>query len=136
VVDRFGAVDGVVNCAVSKAAVKLLTEGLHSELRHTNVRVTVVFPGAVATNITANSGVAIEAPAEGRRGSILAADEAASDILDGMEKNQFRVLVGRDAKMLDRLYRLHPKRATGSRQAWRRDRAIQGHGGHRPAPRA
>ena len=41
----------------SKAAVKLLTEGLHSELLNTNVRVTVVFPGAIGTNIAANSGV-------------------------------------------------------------------------------
>jgi short-subunit dehydrogenase len=42
-----------------KAAVKLFTEGLHSECAGTNVHVTVVFPGAVATNITANSGVEI-----------------------------------------------------------------------------
>ena len=34
----------------SKAAVKLLTEGLHSELANTNVKVTVIFPGAVNTN--------------------------------------------------------------------------------------
>src|SRR6185503_1600254 len=41
----------------SKAAVKLLTEGLYAELRDTNVAVTVVFPGGVGTNIMANSGV-------------------------------------------------------------------------------
>ena len=41
----------------AKAGVKLLSEGLASELIQTNVRVTVVFPGAIATNITDNSGV-------------------------------------------------------------------------------
>jgi short-subunit dehydrogenase len=107
----FLPVPGQTVYGASKAAVKLLTEGLHSELRHTRVRVTVVFPGAVATNITVNSGVSIEAPTEGRRGSVLPADRAARDILNGMEKDQFRVLVGGDAKMLDRLVRLHPKRA-------------------------
>lgn len=43
----------------SKAAVKLLTEGLNSELSHTHVRVTVVFPGAIGSNIVENSGVGI-----------------------------------------------------------------------------
>src|SRR5690606_24464226 len=53
----FLPVPGQTIYGASKAAVKLLTEGLHSECAGTNVRVTVVFPGAVATNITANSGV-------------------------------------------------------------------------------
>src|SRR5215212_10444758 len=48
----------------SKAAVKLFTEGLHSELLTTNVRVTVIFPGAIGTNIAANSGVGIRQGAE------------------------------------------------------------------------
>ena len=61
----FLPVPGQTIYGASKAAVKLLTEGLHSELAGTNVRVTVVFPGAVATNITANSGVDIAA--DGRR---------------------------------------------------------------------
>lgn len=109
----FIPVPGQTIYGASKAAVKLLTEALHSELRHTKVHVTVVFPGAVATNIAANSGVAIAAGAgtEQRQRSILAADRAARIILDGMERNEFRILVGSDAKMLDRLYRLHPRRA-------------------------
>ncbi|HJS18547.1 MAG TPA: SDR family oxidoreductase, partial [Anaerolineales bacterium] len=48
----------------AKAAVKLFTEGLHSEILKTNVKVTVVFPGAIGTNIAANSGVAISLGAE------------------------------------------------------------------------
>ena len=78
------------------------------------MRVTVVFPGAVATNITVNSGVAMPAATPGAREyKALAADKAARIILDGMAHNQYRVLVGGDAKMLDRLYRLHPRRAAG-----------------------
>jgi NAD(P)-dependent dehydrogenase (short-subunit alcohol dehydrogenase family) len=109
----FMPVPGQTVYGASKAAVKLLTEGLHSELRDTTVRVTVVFPGAVATNITVNSGVAIPTATGGKEHKTLAADKAARIILDGMGQNQFRVLVGSDAKMLDRLYRLHPRRAAG-----------------------
>jgi short-subunit dehydrogenase len=99
----------------TKAAVKLLTEALWAELAETNVRVTVVFPGAVATNITTNSGVAVPtaATAGAKRRKVLAADRAARIILDGMERDAFRVLVGNDARLMDLLYRLAPRRATG-----------------------
>ncbi|HNV10548.1 MAG TPA: SDR family oxidoreductase, partial [Propionibacteriaceae bacterium] len=59
----FIPVPGQTVYGASKAAVKLLTEGLHAELRGTPVRVTVVFPGAVATSITENSGVHVPAVA-------------------------------------------------------------------------
>ena len=110
----FLPVPGQTAYGASKAAVKLLTEGLSAELAGTPVHVTVVFPGAVATNIAANSGVAIPAGADtsARARSVYPAEKAARDIVDGMEKNSFRVLVGPDAKMMDRLYRLSPRRAT------------------------
>ena len=81
-------------------------------VRRTNVRVTVVFPGAVATNITTNSGVeipmtGIDAEKMARR--ILPADRAARLILDGTEHNAYRVMVGSDAKLMDRLHRLNPR---------------------------
>jgi len=99
----------------SKAAVKLLTEGLHSELLNTNVRVTVIFPGAIGTNIAANSGVGIGQPAtteeQSRAAKTLAPSKAAEIIVDGIEKNSYRVLVGSDAKMMDFLSRLSPQRA-------------------------
>lgn len=113
----FLPVPGQTIYGASKAAVKLFTEGLHSECAGTNVRITVVFPGAVATNITANSGVAIpagtdpEAAAKGRK--VYGADKAARDILNGMEKDAYRVLFGSDARLMDRLYRLDPRRAAG-----------------------
>jgi len=46
--------------------VKLLSEGVASELLHTRVRPTVVFPGPVATNIMTNSGLML--PGAGRDG--------------------------------------------------------------------
>ena len=112
----FLPVPGQTIYGASKAAVKLLTEGLHSECAGTNVHVTVVFPGAVATNITTNSGVAIplsdaQAAVAARR--TLSADKAARIILDGMEQDAYRVMVGSDAKLMDRLYRLNPRRAAG-----------------------
>jgi NAD(P)-dependent dehydrogenase (short-subunit alcohol dehydrogenase family) len=111
----FLPVPGQTAYGASKAAVKLLTEGLSAELSGTPVHVTVVFPGAVNTNITTNSGVsmpAMTAEMSARARSTYPADKAARDIVDGMEKNSFRVLVGSDAKMMDRLYRLSPRRAT------------------------
>lgn len=96
----------------SKGAVKLLTETLYAELRDTNVAVTVVFPGGVGTHITENSGV--DAPAmatTGKPPKVTSADEAGRIIVDAVEKGTFRVLIGSDAKMLDRLSRLSPTRA-------------------------
>ena len=110
----FIPVPGQTIYGASKAAVKLLTEGLHSECARTGVRVTVVFPGAVATNIAANSGVSIamDAATEKRQRTMTyPADRAAKDILDGMEKDAYRVLVGSDARFLDRIYRASPRRA-------------------------
>jgi len=112
----FLPVPGQTVYGASKAAVKLLTEGLHSECAGTNVRVTVVFPGAVATNITTNSGVDIPvmtADMEKMASRTTSADAAARMILDGMERNAYRVMVGGDAKLMDRLYRLSPRRAAG-----------------------
>jgi NAD(P)-dependent dehydrogenase (short-subunit alcohol dehydrogenase family) len=112
----FLPVPGQTVYGASKAAVKLMTEGLSAELAETNVHVTVVFPGAVNTNITTNSGVAMpamNAEMSARARSTYPADKAGKDIVDGMERNAFRVLVGSDSKMMDRLYRLSPRRATG-----------------------
>ena len=109
----FLPVPGQTIYGASKAAVKLLTEGLHSELLNTTVRVTVVFPGAIGTNIAANSGVGLGAQTDAEKSSfkMLAPAKAAQIILDGMEKNKYRVLVGQDAAFMDFLCRLSPERA-------------------------
>lgn len=109
----FIPVPGQTIYGASKAAVKLLTEGLHSELRGTPVRVTVVFPGAVATSITQNSGVRAPAVAGANASNqkVLPPSEAAEIIVQGLEKGAYRVLVGRDAQMMDLFTRLVPERA-------------------------
>ncbi len=108
----FLPVPGQTVYGASKAAVKLLTEGLYAELLNTPVRVTIVFPGAVATNIARNSGLGT-LPSVDEQGAIkmLSPDKAARRILDGMERNRYRVLVGSDATFMDFLYRLSPERA-------------------------
>jgi NAD(P)-dependent dehydrogenase (short-subunit alcohol dehydrogenase family) len=109
----FLPVPGQTAYGSSKAAVKLLTEGLHAELVGSPVKVTVVFPGAIATNIMENSGVTLPGvPSDARKNSVYPARSAARDILDGMERDAFRVLIGRDAKLMDAFYRLSPLRAT------------------------
>lgn len=101
----------------SKAAVKLLTEGLYAELIDTNVRVSVVFPGATQTNITKNSGVKEPKMPTGdnKRPSIkmTSASDAARTIISGIEKNKFQIFIGSDSKTMNLLYKLSPKFATG-----------------------
>ena len=106
----FLPVPGQTIYGASKAAVKLLTEGLHSELVNTNVKVTVVFPGAINTNITKNSGLNVprEASAENKSVKVLSPIRAAQIIIDGMENDRYRVLVGNDSKIMDIFYRLNP----------------------------
>jgi NAD(P)-dependent dehydrogenase (short-subunit alcohol dehydrogenase family) len=99
----------------SKGAVKLLTETLYAELRGTSVAVTVVFPGGVGTNITGNSGVEVpnmdKVMASGKPPKTTAPDDAARQIVDAMSAGKPRLLIGSDAKMLDRLSRLNPTKA-------------------------
>lgn len=106
----FLPVPGQTMYGAAKAAVKLFTEGLHSELLNTPVRVTVVFPGAIGTNIAANSGVSISAGSGSRQRSIkpLAPSKAAQIIIDGIEQNRYRVRVGRDSTLMDLMYRANP----------------------------
>ena len=109
----FLPVPGQTLYGAAKAAVKLFTEGLYAELKDTRVKVTVVFPGAIATNIMQNSGLNLPKAdtASESKFKPISASEAAHQILRGMEKNQFRVVVGPDARVMDKLYRLNPKYA-------------------------
>jgi short-subunit dehydrogenase len=110
----FLPVPGQTIYGASKAAVKLLTEGLYAELIDTNVGVSVVFPGAVATEITANSGVDVPSMDSVDRDSYrtTSPDEAARIILDGIEKDDFQIFVGRDARTMNLLNRVSPRRST------------------------
>jgi short-subunit dehydrogenase len=79
------------------------------------VRVTVVYPGGVATHITENSGVAAPrgvGDTERAAARLTTAPDAARQIVDGMVKGRFRVVIGRDARMIDVMSRVSPRRAT------------------------
>jgi short-subunit dehydrogenase len=99
----------------SKAAVKLLTEGLHAELKSTKVAVTVVFPGGVGTNIAQNSGAEIpggeQAAAESPPTTMTDPAVAGLQIVDAVRNGAFRVTIGKDARMLDRMSRIAPRRS-------------------------
>lgn len=92
----------------SKAAIKLLTEGLASELKGTKVGVTVVFPGAINTDIASNSGLKV--PAQSGKNKIKTTEPvlAAKLMVDAIESGRLRLFIGRDARMMDILTRLSP----------------------------
>ena len=111
---------GVPHTAYSTAkfAVKGFSEALIEDLRmHApHVRVAVVMPGHVATNIVANSMMAFGVPeadaVAANRGfhdsAPLSAAGAATVILDGVRSGAWRILVGADAHSLDEFVRAHP----------------------------
>jgi len=111
---------GVPHTAYSTAkfAVKGFSESLIEDLRmHApHVRVVLVMPGHVATNIVANSLMAFGVPEadamaanQGFYDSApLSAAGAATVILDGVRSGAWRVLVGDDARRLDEYVRANP----------------------------
>lgn len=110
----FLPVPGQTLYGASKAAVKLLTEGLRAELAHSKIGVSVIMPGAVNTNITKNSGVQLAASGrtvENLTQRITPPNVAARIILNGIRKGRPRILVGPDAQLMDLLTRLAPVRA-------------------------
>lgn len=108
----FLPVPGQTAYGASKAAVKLLTEGLWAELQGTPVRVTLALPGAMRTGIAQHSGVEAPQAGEGAKIPLLEPDRAAKILLDAVERDAFRVLLGQDAKTMDLFYRLSPLWAT------------------------
>ena len=102
-------------CA-SKFAVRGFTECLRHELDGTNVFVTSVHPGGIATAIARKARLGEKTPREAQRQSVelfervarIPAEEAAETILRGVDRRAPRVLIGSDARKLDVLQRLKP----------------------------
>jgi NAD(P)-dependent dehydrogenase (short-subunit alcohol dehydrogenase family) len=104
--------------STAKFAVKGLSEALIEDLRVNapHVRVAVVMPGHVGTDIVANSMLAFGVPeadafeaGKGFRDSApLSAADAATVILDGVRAGEWRILVGDDARLLDSFVRANP----------------------------
>ncbi|MCL2541901.1 MAG: SDR family NAD(P)-dependent oxidoreductase [Nocardioidaceae bacterium] len=96
----------------SKAGVKLFTEGLYAELLGTPVHVSVIFPGAVQTDITANSGVATPvASAEDSKVPMTSPAKAAQIMIRGIERNRLHIHVGLDAKLMSIAIKVAPRSA-------------------------
>jgi short-subunit dehydrogenase len=105
--------------SASKFAVRGFSESLRHELamNGSNVRLSVVHPGGVKTNIArrARSGTRLRENVNmaqvGDQFDRLArttADAAAERILRGVERNEPRILIGSDARLLDLIQRLRP----------------------------
>jgi NAD(P)-dependent dehydrogenase (short-subunit alcohol dehydrogenase family) len=107
----YAPVPGQTIYGASKAAVKLFTEGLRSELTETKVKVTVIFPGAINTNIAGNSGLKMEMPAGSEAAAqhkTTSVEEAGRIMISAIENELPRAFVGSDASTLDKLARLMP----------------------------
>lgn len=115
----YAPVPGQSVYGATKAAVAQLSRSLHSELMSTNVAVTGVFPGAIGTNIAANSGVMTAAEMEamaakagdGKPRKTTSPQEAGRQIVEAIEKGSYEIFIGQDAAFMSRLSRLSPKRA-------------------------
>jgi short-subunit dehydrogenase len=105
--------------AASKFAVRGFSESLRHELQLANspVRLSVVHPGGIATNIARNSRAGTGVTDNARRAQSIerfdtlaktTPQAAALRIIVGIEKNQPRILIGNDARFMDLLQRLRP----------------------------
>lgn len=106
-------------CA-SKFAVRGFSEALRHELAlaKSPVRLSVVHPGGIKTNIVRNSRTGVGVTDNARRAESIerfdtdfaktTAQAAAATIIAGIEKNAPRILIGSDAKFMDLLQRFRP----------------------------
>ena len=105
-------------CA-AKFAVRGFSESLRHELAtaESPVKLSVVHPGGVLTNIVRNAQSGSGITDNARRGESIerfdavartTPPEAARRIIAGIEKNQPRILIGKDATLLDLLQRFRP----------------------------
>jgi short-subunit dehydrogenase len=106
-------------CA-AKFAVRGFSESLRHELTLANspVKVSVVHPGGIKTNIVRNMRTGTGVTDNARRSESIerfdnefaktTAQDAAKTIIAGIEKNAPRILIGGDARFLDLLQRFRP----------------------------
>ena len=105
--------------AAAKFAVRGFSESLRHELAMAKspVRLSVVHPGGIATNIVRNSRTGAGVTDNARRVQSIERFDAVAKttpaaaalrIITGIEKNQPRILIGNDARMMDLLQRLRP----------------------------
>jgi short-subunit dehydrogenase len=102
--------------SASKFAVRGFTEALRHELDGTTVFVSCVHPGGIRTAIARRARLGANAPAGSRDEAVARFDRltptmpdaAAARILEGVERREPRILIGRDARQIDILQRIRP----------------------------
>ncbi len=100
----------------SKFAVRGYTEALRMELEESNVGVTCVHPGGVLTPIARRARISegVDGAMHDKLASLFETramttpQQAASQIARGVEKNRKRLLIGPDARLIDKIARLLP----------------------------
>jgi short-subunit dehydrogenase len=105
------------------AAAKFAVRGFSESLRHelamaaSPVRLSVVHPGGIATNIARNSRIGTGMTDNARRAQSIERFDAVAKttpaaaalrIIQGIENNQPRILIGGDARYMDLLQRFRP----------------------------
>lgn len=106
-----------VSYSMTKAAVRGFSEALRAELVTSPVGLTVVFPGAINTDIIASARGAEAERLAGLSGSRLAPvllrppSAVAKGIVKGIERDRARVVVGPDAHVLSAVSRVVPGRS-------------------------
>jgi short-subunit dehydrogenase len=116
---RIIAPPGQTAYCASKFAVRGFSESLRHELQTAKspVRLSVVHPGGVATNIARNSKSGSGVTDNTRRADAIdrfdkvaktTPQAAALRIIAGIENNELRILIGSDARFMDLLQRFRP----------------------------
>jgi len=104
--------------SASKYAVRGYTETLIQEMKGTSIGVSCVHPGGIKTNIAKNTkvnktyySISSKQAAELYDKEVFrtTAERAARVIINGIKRNQQRVMIGYDAKILDLFMRLFPQ---------------------------
>jgi NADP-dependent 3-hydroxy acid dehydrogenase YdfG len=105
----------------AKFAVRGFTESLRQEIKDSRVYVGCVHPGGIKTNIVANGRIHTSMVGEQTHTQQIedfnkmartTPTKAAQTILNGIRKNKRRILIGQDAKLMDRIQRLFPEKYT------------------------
>jgi short-subunit dehydrogenase len=105
--------------SAAKFAVRGFSESLRHELQVAGspVRLSVVHPGGVATDIVRNSRTGVAVTDNARRAQTIERFDAVAKttpraaalrIIEGIENNRPRILIGNDARFMDLLQRLRP----------------------------
>jgi NADP-dependent 3-hydroxy acid dehydrogenase YdfG len=104
--------------SAAKFAVRGFSESLRHELDGSSIKLSVVHPGGIQTNIARNARVGANVATRADRlerelknlekSFVTTPQEAAKRIVRGVERDEPRILIGRDAVQVDWIQRLFP----------------------------